>query len=212
MLRLHVSRGSVALAPHIALEEAGADYALNWLDFAQGDQTRPDYLAINPMGKVPAITHGDIAVTECAAICAYLGDAFPQAGLAPPVDGALRGPYYRWLFFGAGPVESATTNKMLQVSTEGHQQMAGYGDFDTTLQTLTQAVSQTSFICGETFTAADVYLGSQIGWGLQFGTIPVSPELEAYRDRVYARPAHARANALDDAAMAEHGPTMPNDA
>ncbi|MEL6827719.1 MAG: glutathione S-transferase family protein [Pseudomonadota bacterium] len=201
-----MSRGRIA---RWMLEEVGATYDTIYLSY--GDTMKGDaYLALNPMGKVPAIKHGRAIITECAAICAYLADAFPEAGLAPPLD--QRGDYYRWLFFGAGPVESATTNKMLQVSTEGHQQMAGYGDFDTTLQTLTQAVSQTPFICGETFTAADVYLGSQIGWGLQFGTIPVSPELEAYRDRVYARPAHARANALDDSAMAEHGPTIPNDA
>ncbi|MEL7030858.1 MAG: glutathione S-transferase family protein [Pseudomonadota bacterium] len=198
------SRGRIA---RWMLEEVGATYDTIYLSY--GDTMKGDaYLALNPMGKVPAIKHGSTIVTECAAVCAYLADAFPEAGLAPPLD--QRGDYYRWLFFAAGPVESATTNKAMNVSSEGHKQMAGYGDFETMRSTLIQSVSQTPFVCGETFTAADVYLGSQVGWGLQFGTLPTSPELEAYRDRVYARPAHARATELDDAAMAEHGPPMPN--
>ncbi|MEM9939597.1 MAG: glutathione S-transferase family protein [Pseudomonadota bacterium] len=188
------------------LEEVGAPYETEYLGYG-GTMKGEDYLAINPMGKVPAIKHGDTVVTECAAICAYLADAFPEAGLAPPLSD--RGSYYRWLFFAAGPVESATTNKAIGVSSEGHEQMAGYGDFETTRSTLIKAVSQGDYICGDQFTAADVYVGSQIGWGLQFGTMPTSPELEAYRDRVYARDAWQRANALDDAAMAEHGPAMP---
>lgn len=199
-----MSRGRIA---RWMLEEVGASYDTIYLTY--GDTMKGDaYLALNPMGKVPAIKHGSTIVTECAAICAYLADVFPDAGLAPPVD--QRGDYYRWLFFAAGPLESATTNKSLNVSTEGHQQMAGYGDFETTLATLIKAVSETPFVCGDAFTAADVYLGSHVGWGLQFGTIPAAPELEAYRDRVYARPAHAHANELDDAAMAEHGPPMPD--
>ncbi|MCR9269408.1 MAG: glutathione S-transferase family protein [Hyphomonadaceae bacterium] len=188
------------------LEETGADYDTVYLSY--GDTMKgADYLAINPMGKVPAIKHGDTVVTECAAICAYLADAFPEANLAPPLSD--RGDYYRWLFFAAGPVESATSNKAMQLSTAGHEQMSGYGDFDTMRATLIKAVSREPFLCGEQFTAADVYVGSQVGWGLQFGTILPSPELEAYRDRVYARPAFARATEIDDAAMAEHGPEMP---
>ena len=199
-----MSRGRIA---RWMLEEVGAEYDTIYLTY--GDTMKGDaYLALNPMGKVPAIKHGQTIVTEYAAICAYLADTFPAAGLAPPID--QRGDYYRWLFFAAGPLESATTNKTLNVSTEGHQQMAGYGDFETTRSTLIKAVSDKPYVCGDSFTAADVYLGSQVGWGLQFGTIPASPELEAYRDRVYARPAHARATQLDDAAMAEHGPAMPN--
>lgn len=188
------------------LEEVGADYETIYLSY--GDTMKgPDYLAINPMGKVPAIKHGDTVVTECAAICAYLADAFPEAGLAPPLD--QRGDYYRWLFFAAGPVESAVTNKSLNVSTEGHQQMTGYGDFETMRSTLIKAVSRDPFLCGDQFTAADVYVGSQVGWGLQFGSIAPSLELEAYRDRVYTRPSFKRASEIDDAAMAEHGPPIP---
>jgi glutathione S-transferase len=186
------------------LEEVGADYDTMYLSY--GDSMKSgEFLAINPMGKVPAIRHGDTVVTECAAICAYLADAFPEAGLAPPLE--QRGDYYRWLFFAAGPVEAATTNRSLGVEIgEDKKMMSGYGDFDLMRATLIKAVSGPAFVCGDQFTAADVYLGSQVGWGLQFGTIPASPELEAYRDRCYARPAWARANELDDAAMAEHGP------
>lgn len=188
------------------LEEAGADYDTVYLTY--GDTMKDnDYLSINPMGKVPAIKHGDTVVTECAGICAYMADAFPDANLAPPID--QRGDYYRWMFFAAGPVESAILNKSLSVSSEGSEQSAGYGSFDLMRSTLIKAVSREPFICGDQFTAADVYVGSQVGWGLQFGTLPPSPELEAYRDRVYARPAYARANELDNAAMAEQSPETP---
>ena len=198
-----MSRGRIA---RWMLEEVDASYDTIYLSY--GDTMKSDaYLALNPMGKVPAIKHGRTIVTECAAICAYLADVFPDAQLAPATD--QRGDYYRWLFFAAGPLESATMNRSMNISTKGHEQMAGYGDFDTTLNTLVKAVSQTPYLCGDRFTAADVYVGSQVGWGLQFGTLPSSPELVAYRDRVYARPAHARANEIDDAAMAEHGPPPP---
>lgn len=198
-----MSRGRIA---RWMLEEVGAAYDTVYLSY--GDTMKDDeYLSINPMGKVPAIKHGDTVVTECAGICAYLADAFPAASLAPPPT--QRGDYYRWMFFAAGPVESATMNKAMNISSEGHEQMAGYGDFETTRSTLIKAVSGPSFICGEQFTAADVYVGSQVAWGLQFGTIPADPALEAYRDRVHARPAFARATEIDDAAMAEHGPKMP---
>ena len=190
------------------LEEVGADYDTEYLSY--GDTMKGSaYLEINPMGKVPAIKHGNTVVTECASICAYLADSFPGANLAPPNE--QRGDYYRWLFFAAGPVESAVLNKTLNIDMDGHQQTAGFGDFEQMRKTLIKAVSGKEFVSGDAFTAADVYVGSQVGWGLQFGTIPASPELEAYRDRVYARPAYARATALDDAAMAEHGPAMPSE-
>ena len=199
-----MSRGRIA---RWMLEETGATYDTVYLSYG-GTMKAPDYLALNPMGKVPALKHGDTVVTECAAICAYLADAFPEAGLAPPT--AQRGAYYRWLFFGAGPLESATTNKALQVSTDGQQQMVGYGDFATAYATLVTAVSEHPYLCGDAFTAADVYIGSQIGWGLQFGTLPAHPALAAYNQRVHDRPAYERATALDDAAMAEHGPPPPS--
>jgi len=196
-----MSRGRIA---RWMLEEVEADYDAVYLSY--GDTMKaPGYLEINPMGKVPAIVHGDQTVTECAAICAYLADAFPAAGLAPAP--ARRGAYYRWMFFAAGPVEQATTNKAGGFTFEPDKQaMAGYGNFELMWDTLNAAVSKSDYITGDTFTAADVYAGSQIGWGLGFGTLPSSPALEAYRDRIYARPAYQKATALDDAAMAEHGP------
>jgi glutathione S-transferase len=158
----------------------------------------PEYLAINPMGKVPAIRHGNTVVTECAAICAYLADAFPQANLAPPPSD--RGAYYRWMFYAAGPVEAAVTNKSLGFQVPpGKEMMAGYGSFAAVMDVLEYAVSQTDYIAGAAFTAADVYFGSQIGWGLQFGSIEKRPAFEAYWAKLVNRPAAARAREIDDA-------------
>ena len=192
------SRGRIA---RWMLEEVGASYDTKIVNYGP-EMKSADYLAINPMGKVPAIQHGDAIITECAAICAYLADAFPQAGLAPALDD--RAAYYRWLFFAAGPLESAVTNRSLGFEPpEDKQRMAGYGNFDLARDTLIKAVSSTPYVTGNEFTAADVYVGSQVGWGLQFGTIPTSPELEAYRDRIQAREAYNRANELDNALMPE---------
>jgi len=181
------------------LEEVGAQYETKVVNYGP-EMKSADYLAINPMGKVPAIQHGDTVVTECAAICAYLADAFPEASLAPAMDD--RAAYYRWFFFAAGPLESAVTNRSLGFEPpEDKQMMAGYGNFDLARDTLIKAISNTPYITGETFTAADVYVGSLVNFGLQFESIPASPELEAYRDRVCARKAFQRANELDNALM-----------
>ena len=159
-----------------------------------------DYLSINPMGKVPAIRHGARVITECAAICAYLADAFPEAGLAPDV--ADRADYYRWLFFAAGPVEAAVTNKAMQfVAPPERQAMLGYGNFDQMVDVLAGAVAGKAFIAGDTFTAADVYVGSQIDWGLQFGSLPALPAFEAYAKALREREAYTRAKAIDAALM-----------
>jgi glutathione S-transferase len=166
----------------------------------------PAYRAINPMGKVPAIRHGDTVVTEGAAICAYLADAFPGAGLAPPPGSRERGPYYRWMFFAAGPVESAVTGKSLGLLAPADKKMmAGYGSFEETIDALEQAVSGTAYICGDEFTAADVYVGSQIGWGMMFGSIEKRPAFEAYFGRLSQRPAALRAREIDDALMPKQG-------
>lgn len=199
-----MSRGRIA---RWMLEEVGAPYEVEYLTYG-GTMKAPEYLALNPMGKVPAIVHGDQVVTECAAICAYLADAFPDTGLAPPLD--RRGAYYRWMFFAAGPVESAVTNRSLGVTVADDQKrMAGYGDFDEMYSVLIKAVSDTPYICGDTFTAADVYLGSHIGWGMQFGSMPEHDALKSYFARLSERPAHKRATELDDAAMTELGMTPP---
>ena len=147
------------------------------------------YLAINPMGKVPALRHGDTVITECAAICAYLADAFPKAGLAPAVNDRLRGPYYRWLFFVAGPLEAAAMNKGLGFEVPPEKKpMAGYGSLADVTSALDGLLSANDYVTGDRFTAADVYLGSHIGWGMQFGTIEKRPAFERYWQRVSARP------------------------
>ena len=181
------------------LEEIGHPYETVVLDYASGMKS-PDYLAINPMGKVPAIRHGDTVVTEGAAICAYLADMFPDAGLAPPSGNERRGPYYRWLFFAAGPVEAAVTAKSLGLlAPEDKRSMAGYGSFEDTIDALESAVRDGPYICGDQFTAADVYVGSQIGWGMMFGTMDKRPAFEEYFARISSRPAAVRAAELDDA-------------
>ena len=179
------------------LEEVGQPYRTVILDYAT-TLKGAEYLAVNPMGKVPAITHGDLVVTEGAAICAYLADAFPQAGLAPPPTD--RGDYYRWLFFAAGPVEAAVTARNLGFEpTEDQKRMAGFGSLPDALNALETAVAGREYIAGDRFSAADVYVGSQIGWGIQFGSIDKRPAFTAYWDRLFARPAAARAREIDDA-------------
>ncbi|MDA4844760.1 glutathione S-transferase family protein [Hoeflea poritis] len=191
-----MSRGRIA---RWMLEETGAPYETRILDY-DGDMKAPDYLKLNPMGKVPTVVHGDTVVSECAAICAYLADAFPDAGLAPPTD--RRGAYYRWLFFAAGPLEAATVNRAMgfEVPRE-RERTVGYGNFSRVMDALEMAVSGSDYIAGETFSAADVYVGSHVSWGLQFETIEDRAAFRAYRDRVTDRPAFRRAAERDDAAM-----------
>ena len=183
------------------LEEVGQPYRTEVLGYGAAMKA-PAYLAVNPMGKVPALRHGDVVVTEVAAICAYLADAFPEAGLAPPPGDAMRGPYYRWLFFGAGPFEAAVTNTVLGVQVPAERQrMVGYGSMADVTATLEAAVSQPGYLAGERFSAADVYIGSQIGFGLMFGSIEKRPAFAAYWERLRHRPAALRARAMDDALM-----------
>lgn len=196
-----MSRGRVA---RWMLEEITRPYRTEVLDYGT-TMKAPAYLAVNPMGKVPAIRHGDTVVTEAAAICAYLADAFPEAGLAPLPGDRQRGPYYRWMFFAAGPLEAAAMNKALgfEVPKE-RQRMAGYGSLADVLATLDGLLSAGDYVIGDRFTAADVYLGSHIGWGMQFGTIEKRPAFERYWQRVSQRPAAVRANEIDDRLAAAH--------
>jgi glutathione S-transferase len=188
------------------LEELGQPYRTELLDYATTLKGSA-YLAINPMGKVPALKHGDAVVTEVAAICTYLADAFPEAGLAPPPASKLRAPYYRWLFFAAGPLEYALSNKALGfVVPPGRDRMMGYGTIGTTLNTLENVVSQAEYLVGGKFSAADVYVGAHIGFGLQFGTLEKRPAFEKYWAGLSARPAWQRASKLDDDAMAAMTP------
>ncbi|MHB8415608.1 MAG: glutathione S-transferase family protein [Acidiferrobacteraceae bacterium] len=180
------------------LEELGVPYQTVLLDYGT-TMKAPEYLAVNPMGKVPAIRHGDTVVTEVAAICTYLADAFPQAGLAPVLGDRLRGPYYRWLFFAAGPVEAAVSNQALGfVVPAGRERMMGYGTYAEVMGVLESAVSQGNYLLGEKFSVADVYLGSHLGFGMQFGTIDKRPAFEHYWARISTRPAAVRARQIDD--------------
>jgi len=185
------------------LEEVGQPYRTELLEYGT-TMKAPEYLAINPMGKVPALRYGDTVVTECAAICCYLADAFPDAGLAPPPGDRLRGPYYRWLFFAAGPVEAATSNKALGLEVPAERKaMVGYGSLADVISALEAAVSGRDYLVGDRFTAADVYLGSHIGWGMQFGAIEKRPAFERYFERISTRPAAIRAREIDDALISD---------
>jgi len=201
-----MSRGRVV---RWMLEEVGQPYRTELLDYGT-TMKAPAYLRINPMGKVPAIRHGDIVVTEGAAICAYLADAFPEARLAPLPGDRLRGPYYRWLFFAAGPLEAAVSNKAMGfVVPEERERMIGYGRLEQVIDALEAAVSRGEYLVGDSFTAADVYVGSHIDFGMQFGTIEKRPAFERYRQRLSARPAALRAKEIDDALAAQQQPQTP---
>lgn len=196
------SRGRIA---RWMMEEIGQPYRVEVLDYGEAMKA-PAYLAINPMGKVPCLVHGETVVTETAAICAYMAEAFPEAGLAP--TDAERGAYYRWMFFFAGPVEQAVTNKSMGFDvTQDKERMAGYGTYDATIAAVERRLGESPYIAGDRFTAADVYVGAQIGWGLQFGSIPALPAFGDYASRVMGREAWLRATELDDAMMPEGNQT-----
>lgn len=191
------SRGRIA---RWMLEETGAGYET--VVIAYGHMKDTDYLAVNPMGKVPALKHRGQVVTECAAICAYLADAFPEAGLGPTDE--ERADYYRWLFYAAGPVEQAVTNHYAGWDPAPEQaRMFGYGSYDRVVAVLDELLSQRDYVCGNRFTAADVYLGSAIMWGTMFGTLPKRDSFVRYAERLAGREAHKRATALDDEAQAQ---------
>jgi len=198
-----MSRGRIA---RWMLEEVGAPYRTEILEYGTSIKD-PAYLAVNPMGKVPALRHGETVVTECGAICAYLADAFPAAGLAPDVTSRLRGPYLRWLFFAAGCIEPAATNQALGVVVPPERAaMPGYGSMEQVMDALEACVRDRQYIVGDRFTAADVYTGSQIGWGLQFGFMERRPAFETYWNGLKNRPAAIRARDIDDALIEAQKP------
>ena len=183
------------------LEEASVEYETSVIEYGPA-MKGPEYLAVNPMGKVPAISHNGEVVTETAAICTYLADVFPDAGLAPPVS--ERASYYRWLFYFAGPVEAAVMNRHLELEVpEDKQGMVGYGNYGNVMDVLDNHLANNEFMAGGSFTTADVYCGSQVGWGLEFGTFEKRPAFEAYWERLSSRPAKLRADELDNALMPE---------
>lgn len=191
-----MSRGQIA---RWALHEAGADYNQVLVDWV----TKPAaLLTANPMGKVPTVIHhsasGDKVITECAAICAYLAEAHPEAGLGPSADEAAD--YFRWLFFAAGPVEQAViTRSMGWDLPKDREMMAGWGSYERTIAALEGHFGGNDFVCGSRFTMADVYVGSQVDWGLTFGSIPPSEAFVAYAERLQAREAYKAAKAIDNA-------------
>jgi len=188
------SRSSIVLW---MLEELGEPYDIKLLKLSAGDNMKPDYLAINPMGKVPALNHGDTVITEVAAICTYLADEFPQKKLNVPVGTPRRGVYLKWLFFGPGCIEPAMIDRAAPRKEEARRGMLGYGDFDTTMNTVAKAVERGPWIMGEQFTAADVVIGSNIRWGTMFKLMPERKEFTDYAARIAARPAAKRAEAKD---------------
>ena len=188
------SRSSIT---HWMLEEVGEPFELHVLNLKNGDNRKADYLAINPMGKVPALEHGDVVITEVAAICTYLADAFPQAKLNVPVGDPRRGPYLKWLFFSPSCAEPAMMDRMFPRKDAAPRMALGYGDYDTTFEVIADAVRTGPHILGEQFTAADVVVGSLLRWGMMFKGVPERPEFAAYVGRLTARPAAKRAEAKD---------------
>jgi glutathione S-transferase len=189
------SRGRIV---HWMLEEAGAPYQIKVVNFEKMEHKSKEFLAINPMGKIPAIVHRGTVITESAAICTYLADAFPTAGLAPAIDDPQRGTYVRWLFFGAGCVEPAILDHMFSRPAPSRPSALGYGNYADTVNTLEQALAPGPFVLGDSFSAADVYLGSAIGWGLMMKALEPRPAFGAYLGRLAARPAYKRFTAQNE--------------
>ena len=179
------------------LEEIGEPYDLHLLSLKAGENREPAYLAINPMGKVPALRHGDVVITESAAICLYLADTFPQAGLTAPVGDPRRGPFLKWLFFGPSCLEPAITDRAFKRVEEPPRGALGYGDYDTTMDVVARAVEPGPYLLGDKFSAADVVIGSTLRWGMMFKLIPERPEFVAYTGRLAQRPALQRAQEKD---------------
>jgi len=190
------SRSSIVLW---MLEELGEPYDIKLIKLSAGDNLKPDYLAINPMGKVPAILHGDTVISEGAAICTYLADEFPDAKLNIPIGTPRRGVYLKWLFFGPGCIEPAVIDRAAPRKEPARRAMLGYGDFDTVMNVIAQAVAKGPWLMGEQFTAADVIVGANIRWGMMFKLLPERKEFLDYAARIAARPAAQRAEAKDKA-------------
>jgi len=196
------SRSSIV---HWMLEEVGEPYELHLMSLKKGDNRAADYLKVNPMGKVPTLRHGDVLITEAAAICAHLADAFPGAKLNVPVGDPRRGPYLKWVFFGPSCVEPAMMDRMFPRKDDPPRSALGYGDYDTVIEVLAQAVKSGPYLLGEQFTAADVVIGSGLRYGMMFKGIPERPEFVAYVGRLGERPALKRATQKDQELAANAG-------
>ncbi|CAN1722635.1 glutathione S-transferase [Hyphomicrobium sp. 1Nfss2.1] len=181
------------------LEELGEPFSIELLTLQKGEQRKPEYLAINPMGKVPTLVDGDTIVSEVSAICCYLADAYPNAGLAPDVHDPLRGPYLKWLFYSPSCIEPVMIDKALGRAA-APRTTSGWADYDTVISVLRDAVAKASpYLLGERLTAADVVIGSTLHWGIQFKLLPDLPEFVAYVDLLKQRPALQRQLAYDAA-------------
>jgi glutathione S-transferase len=178
------------------LEELGADYDLHLLNLKSGEQRQSTYRAINPMGKVPAIRHGDALITEQPAVFLYLADLYPEAGLAPSIDDPLRGPYLRWMVYYGSCFEPAIVDRSLK-RDPAPPSTSPYGTWDDVLNTLAAQLAKGPYLLGERFTAVDVLWGGALHWATMFKLIPETPEIRAYIDRVITRPAMQRAAAKD---------------
>jgi glutathione S-transferase len=185
----------------VLLEELGADYELHVLDLKKGEQRQPAYLAINPMGKVPAIRHEGALVTEQGAVYAYLADLYPEAGITPAIGDALRGPYLRWVFYYGSSFEPALIDRSLK-REPAPPSTSPYGDYETMLKTLTDQLATGPYLLGERFTAADVLWGTALRWTTMFKLVPETPTITAYVALVTSRPAVARAAAIDAGILA----------
>jgi glutathione S-transferase len=192
---------------HWMLEEIGAPYTVKIVNLEQGEHKRPEFLAVNPMGKLPAIQHGGTVVTEAGAICAYLADAFPEANLAPPQGSPERGTYYRWMFFGAGCVEPATVDRMFNRPQVDRPSALGYGSYEDTMNALEKALTPGPFLLGARFSAADVYVGSQIAWGMRMKAIEPRPAFQKYVGGLMERPAFQRVVAANEQYMKQLQPS-----
>jgi len=202
-LVLYYNPMSRARIAHWMLEEVGAPYRVELLNFDKHQHKAPAFLAVNPMGKLPALVHKGTVVTECGAICAYLADAFPAAGLAPALSSPDRGTYLRWMFFGAACIDSALVDKMLSRPVPERKSAVGYGTYEDTVSVLEQMIAKGPYILGEKFSAADVYVGSQIGWGMMTKALEPRPAFAAYMARLNARPAFKRATEQAEAYAAQ---------
>jgi len=180
------------------LEEIGEPYDIHHLSLSKEDNRAPEYLAVNPMGKVPALRHGDVVITEAAAICTYLADEFPHAKLNIPIGDVRRGIYLKWLFFGPSCIEPAMMDRAFPRKEEARRGALGYGDFDTVMNVVAKAVAKGPYIMGDQFTAADVVIGSDLRFGMMFKMLPERSEFTAYTGRLAQRPALQRAQARDE--------------
>jgi glutathione S-transferase len=205
-LTLYHAVPSRSMVTRWMLEEVGEPYDVHLLNLAKGENRAADHLAVNPMGKVPALRHGDVVITESAAICTYLADAFPKAGLSVPIGDPRRGIYLKWLFFGPSCIEQAITDRAYPRKEEPRQGALGYGDFETTMNVAAKGVSAGRYLMGEQFTAADVVIGSNLRWGMMFKLLPERPEFVAYVGRLGEREALKRADAKDKELMPAPAP------